>query len=72
MPRLLGLGVPGVMALCSLREQAFTATLAAASESGAAAFGLHARTESVLTFAGSLGPLKSSFHNRVPFRERLR
>jgi hypothetical protein len=50
----LGLGVSGVVTLRSLREQAFTAALTAASESGPAAFGLHARTESVLTFAGSL------------------
>jgi hypothetical protein len=62
----------GVVALRSLGEQTFTAALASARESGTAAFGLHPRTETVLTFAGSLGTLKSSFHNRLPFRERLR
>ncbi len=41
----------------ALGQQTFATALTPARESGATAFGAHARTKSVLTFPGALGAL---------------
>jgi len=48
--------------LDALGKQALAATLAAAGQSGASAFGLHAGAEAVLAFARAFRGLVSSFH----------
>jgi hypothetical protein len=53
----LGLGVPRVMNFHTLRQEPFPTALTTTCEDGAAAFGAHARTKSVLTFPGALGAL---------------
>lgn len=47
----LRLGMPGVVTLDSLRQKTFPAPLTASRKGGTAAFGSHARTKAVLTFA---------------------
>ncbi len=54
---LLGLGVAGVMHFRALRQQPLATALTTTGESGAAAFGAHARTKSVLVFPGALRAL---------------
>ena len=61
MPLLLGM--PRVIDLGALRQEALTTALTPAGETGAPRFGTHARAETVLTFAGALGWLVSAFHN---------
>jgi len=56
------LGVAGVMNLDPLREKALAATLAATTQDGATAFGLHAGTEAELAFARALGGLVGALH----------
>jgi hypothetical protein len=51
-----------VMNLDAFREQAFAAALAPARQGRTTAFGTHPGTETVLTFACSLGWLVSAFH----------
>jgi hypothetical protein len=58
----LRLGVPRVMQLDALRQEAFAAALAATGESGASTLAFHAGAKSVLTFARALGRLVSAFH----------
>ena len=50
------------MDLGALGEEAFTATLAAARESGAAGFGAHTGAEPVLVLPGAFGALERAFH----------
>jgi hypothetical protein len=50
------------MSLDAFREQAFATALSPACEGRAPAFGAHPGTETVLTFACSLGWLVSAFH----------
>jgi len=50
------------MFLDAFREQALAAALSPACKYRATAFGLHAGTKTVLTFACSLGGLVSPFH----------
>jgi hypothetical protein len=50
------------MSLDAFREQTFAAALPPARQNRAPAFGTHSRTETVLTFARSLGRLVSAFH----------
>jgi hypothetical protein len=52
-----GLRVPRVMNFYALRQQALATALTTAGEGGATAFGAHARTKSVLVFAGALRAL---------------
>jgi hypothetical protein len=59
----LSLGVTGVMSVGALWQEPLAAALASACERGASAFRLHARTKTVLPFAGSLGRLESAFHD---------
>ena len=47
----------GEMHFRPLGQKAFAAALSTPGESGAAPFGAHARTETVLLFPGSLGSL---------------
>ena len=56
MPRVLHVG--------ALRQQALTATLTTARESGAAAFGAHPRTKTMLTFPGPFRALQCAFHKQ--------
>jgi hypothetical protein len=56
------LRVTHVMSFDAFREQAFAAALPPARQDGATAFGTHPGTETVLTFACSLGWLVSAFH----------
>ena len=58
----LRLRVARVMFLDALWKQAFAAALSPARKDCATAFGLHAGTKTVLTFACSLRRLVSSFH----------
>ncbi len=51
-----------VMFLDAFREQALAAALSPTCKYRATAFGLHASTKTVLTFACSLGGLVSPFH----------
>jgi hypothetical protein len=44
-------------------QESLSSALAAAGESGAAAFRLHAGTKTMLTFSGSLGGLIRAFHD---------
>ena len=55
--RSLTPGVPREMHFDSLGQETLTAALTASGECGAAAFGAHARAETVLLFPGSLGSL---------------
>jgi hypothetical protein len=48
-----GLGVTRVVTISSFRQKTFSATLTAPCEGGASAFGSHAGTKTVLTFASS-------------------
>lgn len=57
-------GVPRIVHLDALGQEALATALAATGERGTAAFGLHARTETVLAFARALGRLVSSFHGQ--------
>jgi hypothetical protein len=50
------------MSLDAFRKQPFAAALAPAHKNGATAFAAHSGTETVLTFACSLGWLVSAFH----------
>jgi len=54
--------VSGVVPVNAFRQQTFAAALAPPGKSRATAFGTHSRTETVLTFACSLGWLISAFH----------
>ena len=47
--------MPGEMHFRTLGQEAFAAALTAAGERGAAPFGAHAGTETVLLFPGSVG-----------------
>src|SRR5438034_4433032 len=58
----LRLRVARVMFLEAFWKQAFAAALSPARKDRATAFGLHAGTKTVLTFARSLRRLVSSFH----------
>jgi hypothetical protein len=51
------------MSLCAFGQKPFAAPLPPARERSAPGFRLHAGTKTMLTFAGSLGSLKSAFHN---------
>ena len=59
---VLRLRMARVMFLDAFREQALAAALSPACKYRATAFGLHAGTKTVLTFACSLGGLVSPFH----------
>ena len=50
------------MDLHALGQKTFAAALAPPGENRAPAFGLHARTETVLLFSGSLGSLQGALH----------
>jgi len=50
------------MSLDAFREQPLAAALPPTRKDGATAFGAHPSTETVLTFACSLGWLVSAFH----------
>jgi hypothetical protein len=52
----------GVMSLDAFREQALATALSSTCKYRATAFGFHAGTKTVLTFACSLGGLVSPFH----------
>jgi len=54
---VLGLRVTGEMNFGALWQKTFAPTLPTPRECGPAAFGLHARAESVLTFPGALRSL---------------
>jgi hypothetical protein len=55
--QLSGLRVARVMSIHAFREKPFPAALTAPRERGASTFCPHARTETVLTFAGTLRSL---------------
>jgi hypothetical protein len=57
-----------VMPLDAFWEQALAAALAPAGKDRTPAFGLHASTKTVLTFACSLGGLVSAFHKTDKLR----
>jgi hypothetical protein len=50
------------MAIDPFRQESFASALPAPRKRGAAAFRAHSRTETVLTFASSLGWLIGPFH----------
>ena len=52
----------GVLHFGALRQETLATTLTATGEAGATGLGAHARTKTVLPFAGSLGWLVSAFH----------
>ena len=54
-----------VMALSSLRQEAFTSALPATSQRSATALGSHSGAKSVLTFSRPLRALESAFHGRL-------
>ena len=58
----LRLGVPGVMNLDALRQEALTTALTAAGENRTTTLGLHTGSETELAFAGPLGRLIGAFH----------
>jgi hypothetical protein len=58
----------GEMPIHSLGQKAFTATLAAAGQSGASTFRAHAGAEPVLLLSGSFGALQCAFHKRTRAR----
>jgi hypothetical protein len=60
--RKSSLRVPDVMSLDAFWKQTFAAALAPARKGRPTAFGTHPSTETVLTFACSLGWLVSAFH----------
>ena len=57
--------MPGVMIFDPLRQQTFASALSPTREGGAAAFGFHAGSETVLAFTGALRWLVSAFHFAV-------
>ena len=66
--------MPREMHFHAFRQQAFAAALTTTRESGAPAFGAHARTKSVLAFPGAFGALQCAFHmrcRRLGAEERL-
>jgi len=68
------LGVPGVVYLDALGQQALAPPLPPTGESGTAALCFHPRPEPVLAFPGTLGRLISAFHGETwsPGEERLK
>jgi hypothetical protein len=68
----LRLGVPRVMQLHALWQQALAAPLTPPCESRASTFAFHAGAKSVLTFARAFRWLISAFHIRSLIAERGR
>jgi hypothetical protein len=64
-PQSLRLRVPGVMILHSLRQQTLASALPPTRKGGAAAFGFHAGSKTVLTFTRALRCLISAFHSAL-------
>lgn len=60
--RALRLGVPGVMNLNTLRQEALTTALTTAGENRTTTLGLHTGSETELAFTGPLGRLIGAFH----------
>jgi len=60
--RKSSLRVTNVMSLDAFWQQTFAAALPSARQDRATAFGTHPGTETVLTFACSLGRLVGAFH----------
>ena len=60
----LGLCVPGVGNLGAARQEAFAPALPATGKDGPPSLCFHAGTKTVLTLAGALGRLVSTFHGR--------
>jgi hypothetical protein len=60
--RKSGLGMAREMALNAFRQETFATALTPPGESGASAFGPHARAKTVLLLARSFGRLISAFH----------